>query len=196
MKIRHNIDESELLIEIQKTLAYCPDTGNLFRRPKPGSRHWSIAGTKRKDGYAVLKITVGGRKKNVLAHRAAWAVVNGVWPTHQIDHVDGDPGNNRISNLREATGSLNQQNRRKQKPPASSRFMGVSWSKSASKWQARIQPPDCKRISLGFFDTEESAAAAYVEAKRPVHTFMPDGHLLSNAGAATTGGCDERVEND
>ena len=41
-----------------------------------------------------------------------------------------------------------------------SRFKGVSWNKSKSKWQAQIQI-DGKKIYLGMFDDEEEAASAY-----------------------------------
>ncbi|MFX4377260.1 HNH endonuclease, partial [Acinetobacter baumannii] len=40
----------------------------------------------------------------------AWLYVHGVHPTGQIDHIDGDPLNNRISNLRDVSHAVNQQN--------------------------------------------------------------------------------------
>ena len=42
-----------------------------------------------------------------LAHRLAWLYVTGSWPSQDIDHIDGDPTNNRFANLREVTHQEN-----------------------------------------------------------------------------------------
>ena len=52
-----------------------------------------------------------------------------------------------------------------QRPPKTSRFVGVSWEKRANKWQAHL----CchgKPRNLGLFVSEEAAAEAYQEARR------------------------------
>ena len=41
-------------------------------------------------------------KKEYFVHRLAWLYVHGCWPTEDIDHINGDPSDNRIANLREA----------------------------------------------------------------------------------------------
>lgn len=85
------------------------------------------------NGY--LKGKLSGH--HLYAHRVIWALHIGSLPTNHIDHANGDRSDNRIENLREATRSENQRNR---KIPAnnSSGALGVSWNKRMGKWQASI----------------------------------------------------------
>jgi hypothetical protein len=96
------------------------------------------------------------------AHRIAWFYVYGVWPTKQIDHIDGVPSNNRIDNLREATNQQNSINTGMRSNNTSG-FRGVTWHKIARKWMAHTRFFG-KEIYLGLHETAESASAAY-EAK-------------------------------
>lgn len=59
----------------------------------------------------------GYRKGKVLgrqyrANRVIWAMFHGVWPKHEIDHINGIRDDNRISNLRDVTRVENLRNRR------------------------------------------------------------------------------------
>ncbi|MFF8784730.1 HNH endonuclease [Streptomyces sp. NPDC015125] len=85
----------------------------------------------------------------------------------ETDHINGDGLDNRRSNLRVATCSQNLANRWKPRrsdgSPTSSRFKGVTWDRSRSKWQAKITVGGrCK--NLGRYATEEAAAQAYDSA--------------------------------
>ena len=77
----------------------------------------------------------------------------------QIDHIDGNPANNRRSNLRLCTHAENRKNNRKHSNNTSG-FKGVSWHKQAKRWHARIMI-NYKSKHLGYFDTPEQAKAAY-----------------------------------
>src|SRR3546814_1788886 len=46
----------------------------------------------------------------LLAHRVAWAIHYGEWPNGQIDHINGDPSDNRIANLRDVSALENARN--------------------------------------------------------------------------------------
>jgi hypothetical protein len=92
----------------------------------------------------------------------AWLYVYGELPSGQIDHIDGDSLNNRISNLRRATVAQNQQNRR-----GISRcgVKGVTWCRTSKKWMARIKS-NGKTEYLGVYSSKEAAGAAYEAAAR------------------------------
>lgn len=118
-----------------------------------------VAGGFNTAGYIVIGI--GGR--TYYAHRLAWIYTTGAAP-RQVDHRDGDRGNNRWLNLRPAT---NQQNVLNSKRAASntSGFKGVSWHKGGSKWSAYIIL-DGRKKHLGLHDTPEAAHAAYLAAAK------------------------------
>jgi HNH endonuclease/AP2 domain len=148
---------------IREQLSYSPETGE-FRWIVPARcrRLYMQAGCTRSDGYRVIGITIN--KKNILlqAHRLAWLYVYGVWPKFGLDHIDRNPSNNRISNLREATQQENLRNRRKAFN-CSSRYLGVSWDKIRKKWTTRIKIVN-KYKHIGRFDSETDAALAYNKA--------------------------------
>jgi len=87
--------------ELKKLLRYERDTGHFYwkvdrGRIKAGTRAGAITVSKR--GYVMEQIRVNYH--SYLAHRLAWAFMRNEWPEHFIDHVDGDSGNNKWSNLR------------------------------------------------------------------------------------------------
>jgi hypothetical protein len=96
------------------------------------------------------------------AHRCAWYIVHGVWPSDEIDHINGLPDDNRICNLREANKFQQAANTRKYVTGTTSRFKGVSFVKYGStyKWRAAIFC-NGKRTYLGWYDSEIQAAEAY-----------------------------------
>ena len=65
-----------------------------------------VAGTLSKKGY--IKIQIDG--KIYQAHRLIWFLINKQWPKEEIDHINHDPADNRIENLREASRSMNTKN--------------------------------------------------------------------------------------
>jgi len=110
-------------------------------------------------GYWYLQIK--GRK--FLAHRLAWLFVHGAWPG-ELDHIDGDRRNNKLSNLRECDRSQNCMNRK-----ASSRnlsgFKGVSFNERAKAYRARIHVNGRDKF-LGHYSTPEQAHAVYEAAAK------------------------------
>lgn len=72
----------------------------------------------------------------------------------------------RSFNVRWASYSTQNRNLRKQEG-ASSRYKGVSWDVTRSKWQAKIDVAG-HTVNLGRFDDEEDAHKAYLSALRSV----------------------------
>ncbi len=115
------------------------------------------AGALRSDGYRVISV----RGKSYRAHRLAWLISYGKWPA-LIDHINRDRDDNRIANLREATKPENMANSvlRDGKP-----ITGTRWAAHAKRWMARTTIAG-KTVFLGYFDTQEKAAAAYRSKRR------------------------------
>lgn len=106
-------------------------------------------------GYAVRS---GGHWMHVEIMR-----YHGIEPgNYDVDHIDGNPLNNRLLNLRLATRSQNCINTGKPKNNTSG-FKGVSFHQKTSKWIARIGY-QCERKFLGYYSTAEEAAKAYNKA--------------------------------
>ncbi len=95
-------------------------------------------------------------KKQIRMHR----VIMNPPDNMVIDHINGNPLDNRRCNLRIVTCQQNQWNQIKAK--------GYTWHKKTNKWQVRIAINQ-KNISLGLFDTEQEAHNAYLSAKEKYH---------------------------
>ncbi len=87
-----------------------------------------------------------------------WFLVHGVWPTCDIDHINGNRSDNRLHNLRLATRSQNNHNRHA--PRAAIHGKGVTFHKASGRFRAYLNI-NHKQISFGYFDTVEEAKDAY-----------------------------------
>ena len=153
------------LARVKELVRYDATTGKLFwiqpvaRRVKAGDE----AGSKDRHGVRV-KID----KAKYLAHRIIWLLVTKQDPGNDlVDHIDGNPHNNKFTNLRLASRHQNSCNRKKHSNNTSG-LKGVSWHKAIKKWQACINTEN-KRIFLGYFDSKEKAYAAYCDAAQKLH---------------------------
>lgn len=101
--------------------------------------------------------------------KIAWFYMTGEWPEHEVDHRDTDSLNDKWENLRPATRSQQQANTRCYK---SNKFglKGVHRvaGRKARPYRAMVTKDD-RRISLGYFETETAAFAAYVAAATKLH---------------------------
>lgn len=96
--------------------------------------------------------------KAVLMHREILRI-----PDHVLgDHRDMNGLNNKRSNLRDATYTQNNANRRLQKNNTSG-YRGVFWDKHRLRWLARIRY-EKKRHHLGYFVLKSDAITAYNRA--------------------------------
>lgn len=159
------------LSEAQKLLSYDPETGVFTRLTSCGGyAKGTVAGCVMVRGDRTISIN----RKRIKEHRLAWLFMTGNWPTKEIDHIDGNPQNNRFANLREATSAQNKQNRHVARKDNKHGLIGV-YKHGVSKdgapvWRARIQT-DGKCKHIGLFDSAEKAQAAYLMAKRELHSF-------------------------
>ena len=155
---------------VREFLDYDPETGALTWRHR--NRKWFsrsnqfITWNKRFAGKPALA-TINGQGRlsgkingiEFLAHRVAWCHHFGSWPKNDIDHKDGDHTNNRISNMRDVTHTINLRNRKKNANNKSGRI-GVYFCRQRNKWKAVIGSGRGGKKYLGSFDTIGEAAAA------------------------------------
>ena len=112
-------------------------------------------------GYFHVSLHKNGKQKTKKVHRlVAQAYLENYSEDLQVDHIDRVRTNNCLDNLRMVTGQQNRFNR--------SKIKGYTWDKLAKKWRAYIYL-NKKKHHLGFFDNEDDARRAYLDAKEIYH---------------------------
>lgn len=151
--------------ELRSRLRYEPETGLLYWRDgeKFAGRRAFVAVTKR--GYHATTFRPrAGKQTSLSAHRVAWAIYHGEWPSGQIDHINGDKLDNRILNLRDVSNAVNAKNMAL-KSNNKSGVPGVFRHSQTGKWSAQINNGE-KTIGLGCFDSFGDAVIARKAAER------------------------------
>ena len=130
--------------------------GNLLHKinHKNGVKAGSPVGTKDKDGY--LKTLI--KRKPYRVHRLVWIMHHGYEPK-VLDHINGISYDNRIENLREATLSQNNLNRRMHKRNITG-YKGVSWIAPRQLYRASLHINGIKHV-FGHYKTAEEAYKIY-----------------------------------
>lgn len=150
---------------LQARFLYDPGTGLfVWRRSIAKGICGANAGTVcLKHGHRHLRVA-GVRLK---AHRVAWFMFYGTPPVGVVDHINGNPDDNRIENLRCVTQRVNSENIKG--PKKSNKSTGVLGVYAhGSRFTSKIMV-DRKSIHLGVFDSIEEAQEAYLNAKREMH---------------------------
>ena len=167
--------------QLRELLRYEPESGKLFWRPRPPSMFFGNADCGVQGSAKAWNTRYAGRETfantnrygylkgkilriTCLAHRVAWALYHGEWPSGQIDHINGVRTDNRISNLRCVSHTENQRNQKRSRRNTSG-CTGVFWHSRTSKWCARIGV-NSRSIDLGLFENKEAAIAARKAAER------------------------------
>jgi len=138
--------------------------GELFRkittnnRAKQGAR----AGSAFRQGYEFIGIN----NKVYLKHRLIFMMFHGYLPK-KIDHIDGNPKNSKIENLREANDAENSYNAKLRKDNTSG-CKGVIWHKWAKKWKVTVKAKNTVIYSK-YFDDLELADLVAQEARNKYH---------------------------
>ncbi|MDP4226022.1 MAG: HNH endonuclease [Bacteroidota bacterium] len=139
----------QLQKKIKKSLSLDEETGRIFWIDPPkhhSEKTRTEAGTiyGRRNGDLRRRIVVD--RKSIAASHIAYFLHHGIWPNKVIDHINGNPLDNRPVNLRDVDIETNNRNHRK-----------VSIRKMPSgRYQARLS-----QKVIGTFDTKEEAEVAY-----------------------------------
>lgn len=120
-------------------------------------KQWSI----QKNGYVVRSVYLGKvNGKYVNRKEYLHRLVLPVLKPFQVDHINGDKLDNRISNLRKCTNQENNRNTKSRKG-STSKYKGVSWDSANKKWISQICIGNNKHIKIGRFTCEIEAAKSY-----------------------------------
>lgn len=163
--------------ELHNLLRYEPETGRLYWRERTpdmfsgplAAREAHRFNTRFAGKEVTSKFAEGYGRVNInnatyLAHRVAWAMAYGEWPSAHLDHINGVRSDNRIENLRLSTPLENARNRtinRNNKSGCS----GVFWRERNEHWQANIRHLG-RTIHLGCFVEKFDAVLARLQAER------------------------------
>jgi len=134
-----------------KNQRYC----DQFNKRYAGSPTGSLTTSKKSD-YNYLRVTVNGIQ--YLCHRIAWAIFYNEDPPEDIDHINRNATDNRITNLRPSSVQGNRRNASLQSNNKSGQN-GVCFLKRRGVWWA-FGKLSTKRISIGYFKDFEDARNA------------------------------------
>ena len=123
-------------------------------------------------------------RKAWMFHRVIWALAHGEWPEGEIDHINGNPADNRIVNLRCIEKPDNQRNQGLSAANTSG-AIGVTWNRNAKAWHAQIKFRGRKH-HLGYFAAFDEAVTARRAAEsrlgfHPNHGMRPSFSLQKKA---------------
>ena len=158
-----NTINQEYLVE---NFLYNPLDGLLIKR-----KNKKVCGWENNFGYLQVQIL----KRKYLVHRLAFLYVHGVFPENQIDHINGDKKDNRISNLRDVNNSVNNRNRitSKTKNSATGK-LGILLYKRTGKYKAQMSI-NGKDIHIGYFNSVKEAEYSYKEFSTKHNIELPAG---------------------
>lgn len=165
--------------EVIAVLRYDPQTGIFYWRYNPERRtEWNtrragkIAGGRSTKAQGFL-IAIRINDRLYLAHRLAWLIVHSKWPDNDIDHINGDPSDNRIVNLRDVTHAENTRNRSRQSNNTTG-YVGVRFREHHGKWEGRINLNGVTVWREYFMSDQEVAAARRIALDRIHGEFAPN----------------------
>jgi hypothetical protein len=151
--------------KLREVFCYDPETGVLTNRVsrKGGGKKGAISGCSRHDGYLIVRV----ENKLLLGHRVIWALHYGQWPDCDIDHVNQDKSDNRITNLRLSNKSNNSLNRGRRADNKSG-VKNVSWNKPCGKWDVRMKVNGIQKC-FGLFDSLDEAREVATKGRMEMH---------------------------
>ena len=130
-----------------------------------------IAGSLKPNGYRQVYLF----GKLYQAHRVIYEMANGpISKGYQIDHIDRNPSNNSLSNLRQTTHRGNAINTGLRSTNTSG-VKGVFWDKVLGMWRAQITQYG-RQIYLGSFTDFDGAVASRKAAELLYHGSFTHNH--------------------
>lgn len=152
---------------LKEILHYDRDSGEFIWKKRLSMRGMpgKVAGYFNNIGYKMIGIN----NEEYLVHRLVWLHEHGYFPNDRrmhIDHIDRNPKNNRVNNLRLVTATQNHINARLYANNTSG-VRGISYNKRCKRWHAYIKDiyKKHRRLNIGYFKTKEEAIIARKNAE-------------------------------
>lgn len=149
---------------LRELLEYSPESGVFTWLVSPARqvKRGAVAGNVERSGYRRIRLD------GVLyrAARLAWLYVHGEWPSGEVDHVNHQRSDDRISNLRDVSHRTNCHNPAGPFAHGSTGKLGAH--RNGRRFAAKIVV-DGRSVWLGRHVTPDAASAAYDAAKRQLH---------------------------
>lgn len=165
------MDSKDLTQELlKKVVTYDPETGYFHLNKYRGRRSCSFS----PDGY--VRVSVYRQKR--FAHRLAFLYMTGKWPPIgiHVDHVNGNPSDNRWVNLRLLTPKENQACKRLPSADRAGRgasgISGVYWDGRKSRWYVQIRRRNKVHYG-GYHERLEDAEADALAIKERLKAELP-----------------------
>lgn len=117
------------------------------------------------------------RHERIALHRAITGLEYG--DARVVDHINGDPLDNRKANLAVGTRGQNQQNRNK-RPNSTSRHRGVTRYRDG-RWMAQARL-DGKTYFLGYYENEDEAGRVAAEFRAEHMPFSQEARARARSG--------------
>ena len=137
------------------------------RNAKGGKKIGDAVGfSTRKSGHKNIFLTIDKKFKGFVYARVVWLLHYGEWPNKEIDHIDCNPQNDKIENLRLATRFQNCHNTRFGRTKKA--FKGTFQDKRNGKWHCQIQAFGRVYGRYGF-KTQEQAYEARQKLATELH---------------------------
>lgn len=140
--------------ELRDVFAYDPESGLVTwkkdAKQRTNHRKGDVAGFKKRSGH--LSANYLGLEYQI--HRLGFALTHGRWPDPMTDHINRDPSDNRLCNLREVTGRANRLNSEN-----CDNAKHATLHKQTGKYQAMVSVGGAPKY-LGLFPTEALAMQA------------------------------------
>jgi hypothetical protein len=141
--------------ELAALFYYDAENGCLvWKKCEHKSKSWNTSWAFKPAGGLTVYgyVHIGIDSSRYMAHRLIWIFHNGpITGGYEIDHIDGNRANNKISNLRLATSAQNNFN--------TMRGHGVHFDKGSGKWRAMISVENKSR-HIGLYETKAEALSA------------------------------------
>lgn len=184
---------------LRQMVHYEPETGEMTWKARtkehiPDDRVRAIWNTRFANKPAFMSRMQRGYKYSPIlgtrcyAHRVAWKIIHDEDPD-VIDHIDGNPDNNRISNLRSVTQADNCRNQRMNSRNTSG-YAGVYFDKPRGKWYVRFKKKE-RNLFCGYFKTCDEARTARKDLEvqagyHPNHGQSQAEHITSSVSISTS----------